>query len=383
MGRDVVIVGGGVMGLSIALCLAREGCGVVLLERNHLGSGSTGKSGAILRQHYSLPLTATMARESLDVFSNFEEWTEGGSAGFVRSGMVLLVGPDDVANLNRNLELQRLVGIRTELVDNADISRILPHVEPGDSVACYEEDAGYADPVMTVHTLAKCVRGLGVEIHEGLEVTGFVVTDSKVTGVSTSEGEYSAQTVVVAAGAWADALLKDVGWSSSVQPMRVQSAVFRRPPELPGGPTVIDFPNEMYAKQAGETHVGSILPSEASPTDPDAYDEGVEGRYVRLALGRVSARFPAMSQSISFGGYGALYAVTPDWHPVVGEVGLEGLYLCAGFSGHGFKLAPSIAATVAAEVVGKKPPHDFAILRPDRFATGTHIETRYAYSILG
>lgn len=90
-----------------------------------------------------------------------------------------------------------------------------------------------------------------------------------------------------------------------------------------------------------------------------------------------------MSQSISFGGYGALYAVTPDWHPVVGEVGLEGLYLCAGFSGHGFKLAPSIAATVAAEVVGKKPPHDFAILRPDRFATGTHIETRYAYSILG
>jgi glycine/D-amino acid oxidase-like deaminating enzyme len=159
--------------------------------------------------------------------------------------------------------------------------------------------------------------------------------------------------------------------------------MFRRPPTYAGGPVIIDFPNEVYAKHAGETHVGSILPDETESVDPDTYDEGVDGGYVKLARSRIARRIPPLGTAVSFGGYGALYAVTPDWHPVVGPAGPDGLYLCAGFSGHGFKLSPAVGATVAAEILSDVPPYDFSILRPDRFQRGTKVAGRYAYSIVG
>lgn len=371
------------MGLSIAHHLAAAGVRPLLLERHHLGAGSTGKSGAILRQHYSLALTAAMARDSLRVYAEFDQ-RFGGGAGFRRTGMALIVRGADRPALEANLALQRDLGVRTELLEGAALAEALPGAAVGeDVVGCFEPDAGFADPLATVATLAGAVRRAGGHIREGAEVLGLDAGPSAVRGVRLAHETIGADRVVVAAGPWAARVMRWVGWDAAVEARRVQCAVFRRPVGFAGGPVLIDFPNDMYAKHAGETHVGSIAPEETEGVDPDAYDEGVDGAYVRLAHARVIRRLPPLASAPRFGGYGALYAVTPDWHPVVGQVGPQGMYLCAGFSGHGFKLAPAIGATVAAELSGAPPRHDLAPLRPERFRDGRRVSGRYQYSIIG
>lgn len=382
--REVVIVGGGVMGLFIAHHLARHGVRPLVLERAFPGAGSTGKSGAICRQHYSLEFTAAMARDSLRVYSDFQERV-GGTAGFVACGMVLLVRPEDRAGLESNLAMQRGLGIHTELLEAAGLSEALPGARiEEDAVGCYEPQAGYCDPVLVLRSLAEAVRRSGGTIREGVPVTDIEVAGDRVVGVRTPEGSLAAERVVLCAGPWTPFLAERVGWDSEIRSMRVQNAVFRRPPELEGGPVCIDFVNEMYAKHTGpETHVGSIDPAETEVAHPEEYDEGVADAYVDRAHARLVRRFPAMERAIRFGGYGALYSVTPDWHPVIGPAGPDGLYLCSGFSGHGFKLAPSVGEVVAAELVGVEPLYDFTPLRPQRFAEGRQVGGRYSYSILG
>lgn len=381
---DVVIVGGGVMGLSIAVHLVETGARPLVLERSHLGAGSTGKSGAILRQHYSLELTAAMARDSLEEYREFEA-RMGGGAGFVATGVALIVGSEDRGGLETNLEMQRSLGIRTEQLDGLALREALRGAVADEfSVACFEPDAGYADPIATLATLRAALERGGGEVREGACVRELIVDGSRVRGVVTPEGELEAPIVVVAAGPWAESLMATAGWDARIQPMRVQSAVFRRPSDFDGGPVVIDFVNEMYAKHtASDTHVGSLDPAETQRVDPDRYDEGVEAGYVGLARERLVRRFPAMRRAVSYGGYGALYSVTPDWHPVIGPAGPDGLYLCGGFSGHGFKLAPAVGRTVAAEILDRDPPYDFEPLRPGRFLEGRAVRGRYAYSIIG
>lgn len=380
---DVVIVGGGVMGLSIAFHLCRLGVRPLVLERAFLGAGSTGKSGAICRQHYSLEFTARMARDSLKVYAEFEERV-GGSAGFVRTGMALLVRPDDRDGLVANVEMQRSLGITTGLLDPSELREAVPGaLIEEDAVGCFEPDAGYADPLRTLRSLARAIRRLGGEVREAEPVTDLRSNGERVTGVATADEEFSADQVVVCAGPWTSMLLERIAVDAEVQAVRVQSAVFRRPPGFEGGPVVIDFVNEMYAKHASETHVGSIDPAETETVHPESYDQGVADSYLDLAYERLCRRLPVMRQAISFGGYGALYATTPDWHPIIGPAGPDGLYVCAGFSGHGFKLAPSVGATVASELLSEPPPYDFSPLRPDRFRRGDRVGGRYSYSILG
>ncbi len=383
-GYEVVIVGGGVMGLSIAERLGRRGVRPLVLERRSLGAGSTGKSGAILRQHYSVELAAAMARDSLRTYAAFEEEV-GGSAGFVNCGMALIVGSEDREGLDRNLEMQDRLGIRSEPVDGVALAELVPGLAGHEEVVgSYEPDAGYADPMMTLAALAAAVRRAGGTIREETEVAGFVEDDGRVTGVETRDGEViSGDRIVVAAGPWSGRVMGWLGWESPVDAVRVQTAMFRRPLDYDGGPVVIDFPNEMHAKHAAETHVGSISPLEISSVDPDNYDEGVDGAYVELAHERLARRLPVMGHAQRFGGYGALYAITPDWYPVIGPAGAEGLYLCAGFSGHGFKLAPAIGGTVAAELLDEDSPYDVEPLRPDRFERGEPVSGAYSYSVMG
>lgn len=371
------------MGLAIAHELARAGACPLVLEARTLGAGSSGRSGAILRQHYSHALTASMARDSLTCFASFRDHC-GGDAGFVRTGMALVARAGDREALAANLALQRQLGIRTEQLDGPGLAEAVPHLSADDDViGCFEPDAGYVDPIRTMASLAAAVVRLGGAIREGCPVAGFA-HDSAVRGVQLADGStIAADRVVVAAGPWAQQVMAPVGWSTGVEARRVECGVVRRPADMTAGPVIIDFVNEMYAKHADATHIGSITPGEAIPADPDKYDEAASAAYVRLAHQRASRRLPALARGVRFGGYGALYAVTPDWHPVIGPAGPEGLYLCAGFSGHGFKLSPAIGRAVAAELLGQAPPYDLAPLRPDRFQRGQPVSSRYAYSILG
>jgi sarcosine oxidase, subunit beta len=235
---EVVVVGGGSTGASIAYHLARRGVvGVVLLEQGFLASGATGRSSAIVRQHYAYPVTARMAKLALDVFQRFDE-VIGGACGFTRTGYLALVGPDDREALAGNVAMQAAVGVRTRIVGPAKIRELVPQMAVDDlAAAAHEPDAGYADPAGTTAALARRARELGAPIVEGTPVRRIVVAGGAVTGVETSAGSVATPTVVVvAAGGWTPRLLAPLGVEVPITNTLHQIGVFERPADF-GPPT--------------------------------------------------------------------------------------------------------------------------------------------------
>jgi sarcosine oxidase subunit beta len=387
---DILVVGGGVIGSSIAYHLARRRAGsVVLLEKSFLGAGSSGKSGAIVRQHYSNVLTASMARLSLRVFEHFEDIV-GGPRVFTHTGMVLIVGERDRAGLEANLALQQGLGIDVRQISALDLAAIDPHAQLADGeLAAFEAEAGYVDAVQTINSLAEGARAAGADVRLGVEVKALLTSGGRIVGAETNEGRYHCRTVVLATGPWAATLAKDIGVTLPVQACRTQVALFRRPPELVrGGPIYGDFVQGIYCKPApGDVvHSGSLAGEEVNDrVDPDQYNEACDGSWLPSMRQRLGRRCPALHRGYGRGGYGALYEITPDWHPVIDRLpGLEGVYCAAGFSGHGFKLSPIVGQLMAEFVIDGKPSTlDIAPLRLARFAENKPITTPYSYGVMG
>ena len=387
---DIVIVGGGVMGASIACHLARRRPGrVILLEKSHLGAGASGKSGAIVRQHYSNVLTALLAQRSLRVFERFDE-IYGGPPVFTRTGLAIVVARKDLPNLEANLRMLQGLGVPTRLLSAQELLELDPNVRLAeDEVAAWEADAGYVEAVQVVATFAEAARREGAEIAEGVEVRSLVVEAGRIAGVETNEGRYAAGCVVLATGPWAARLPKALGLEVPVQPCRTQVAWFRKPPELSRrGATYGDFVQRIYFKPThGDiVHVGSIAGEEIhAPADPDSYDESADGEWLPLMRQRLSRRYPGMHRGYGRGGFAALYEITPDWHPIVDRVpGIEGLYLAVGFSGHGFKMSPQIGQLMAEFIVDGRPTSlDLTPLRLSRFAENDPVRTAYSYGVMG
>jgi sarcosine oxidase subunit beta len=387
---DILIVGGGVIGTSTALALARRRAGrVLLLEKSFLAAGSSGKSGAIIRQHYSNRLTAAMAQMSLRVFEHFDEQV-GGPPVFTRTGMVVVVNDRDRAGLEKNVAMQRELGIDVRLVSAqvlADIDRNARLSE--DELAAYEAEAGYVEAVQVVASFAEAARRAGADIRLGVEVKSLVVEGGKVAGVETNEGRYQSRCVVLATGPWAAQLAQGAGVTLPVQACRTQVALYRRPPDFGRrGAVYGDFVQGLYFKptHGDMIHAGSLAGEEINnPVDPDHYNEAADGDWLPTVRQRLSRRYPAMHRGYGRGGYGALYGVTPDWHPVLDRLpGLEGAFCAVGFSGHGFKLSPVVGQLLAELVVdGKANTLDITPLRLARFAENDLVQTPYAYGVMG
>src|SRR5947209_7934905 len=202
---DILIIGGGVMGASIAHSLSRQGGSgnrVVLLERQALCNGTTGRSGAIVRQHYSNDFTVRMARDSLAIFQHFDDLV-GGDCGFITTGMVVLIDEQGVEPIRANVQMQQEQGVNTKLISPGEVSDVAPgYSSEGVALACYEPDAGVADPMATTHCFAWRARDLGAIIREGVAVTHILQQHKHVTGVRTVEGDIHVPKVVLAANVW-------------------------------------------------------------------------------------------------------------------------------------------------------------------------------------
>jgi sarcosine oxidase subunit beta len=387
---DLLIVGGGVMGVSIAHALASRRVGrVVVLEKAFLGAGSSGKSGAIIRQHYSNRLTARMAQLSLRVFEHFEDVVHGPPV-FTPTGMLIIVPERDRAGLEVNLAMQRDLGIDVRLVSSNELTDLDPNARLAeDEIAAYEAEAGYVEAVQVVASYAEAARRQGADIRQGVEVRAVVVENGHVAGVETNEGRYSCRTVILATGPWAAQLARDAGVSLPVQACRTQVALFRRPPDS-GRRCLIygDFAQGLYFKPThGEmVHAGSIAGEEIhQPVDPDRYNEAADGDWLPQVRQRLSRRYPAMHRGYGRGGYGALYAITPDWHPILDRLpGIEGAYCAVGFSGHGFKMSPIVGQLLAELVVdGQVSTLDVRPLRLARFDEKDLVQIPHAYGVMG
>ncbi|OAI48045.1 hypothetical protein AYO44_01180 [Planctomycetaceae bacterium SCGC AG-212-F19] len=387
---DVLIVGGGVIGTSIAFHLAQRRAGrVILLEKSFLAAGSSGKSGAIIRQHYSNKLTAQMAQQSLRVFEHFDEIV-GGPPVFTRAGMVIVVNDRDRAGLEANITMQRELGIDVRLVTG----QALPDIDPNarladDEIAAYEAEAGYVEAVQAVASYADAARQHGADLRLGVEVKALVVEGGRIAGVETNEGRYDCGSLVLATGPWAAQLAKSVKLTLPVQPSRTQVALFRRPPDMGRrGAIYTDFVQGIYFKptHGDMVHAGSVAGEEIQQAvDPDYYNEAADGAWLPGIRQRLSRRYPAMHSGYGRGGFGALYGITPDWHPIIDRwPGIDRAYLAVGFSGHGFKMAPIVGQLMAELIVdGQTKTLDIAALRLARFAENDLVKTLYPYGVMG
>lgn len=385
---DVIVIGGGVMGLCVALCLRRRGAGVTLLEKRHLGAGASGRSGAILRQHYSNALTVAMARDGLRVYADFETWA-GGPSGFQKVGCLILADARDREALEGNVGLMRDAGCAASVVTPSEIREFAPMVDvPDDALGAWEPDAGYCDPVTVLATLERACRSAGVAIETEAEAVGLSDGDEGVTITLRDGPALVAGAAVVAAGPWTGRLLAPLGYAPPITTTRPLLSFFARPADLPAHPVVGDLLSGVYFRpDEGRTLVGALdLSGDDAVADPDALDESVPADFVAYCRERVLRRLPELRRGFGRGGYAGFYDCTPDMHPVLGAVpGHEGrVFVAAGFSGHGFKLAPVVGEGITELVTtGGFEGLDLSALAPGRYAAGKPVRAAYEYGLLG
>lgn len=386
---DVLIIGGGINGVSIAYQLAKQGAKVTLLEKDFIASGPTGFSSAVIRQHYSNEITARMALESLRVWQNFDE-VVGGDAGFTETGFLMGVQPEDIDDLKANIVLLQSVGINTKFVTPEEIKELEPHINlTGLAGAAYEPEGGHCSPSEAANSYAKAARRLGATIKIGVAVTKITHQGGKVTGVETTDGAFSAGKIIVAAGPWSPALLTKLGIEIPITAARAQIALFRRPPEFTTHGVWADFITQIYLRPetGGDMLVGSIDPSEIKDVvkDPDNFNNKASMDTLIEYADQAATRFPIMERGELSSNYASIYDITPDWHPILDEMpGYEGLFVCAGGSGHGFKLAPAVGVMMTNMILnGKTPEDDINLFAFNRFDADDNVSSQYDYKIMG
>ncbi|HHW42681.1 FAD-dependent oxidoreductase [Desulfofundulus thermobenzoicus] len=384
---DVVIIGGGLMGCSTAYHLAGRGAGrVVVVEKSTLGAGSSGRSSAILRCHYTHSELARMALKSLEIWQHFPEII-GGECGYTRTGYVVLVGPDNLETLRRNVAMHRELGIKVEMIDLEEVAKMVPGINLEDVAgAAFEPESGYADPGLTLTSLVQRGRELGVQYRQMTPVVGILHAGGRVQGVRTPAEDIAAPVVIDCAGSWAGRVAALAELDLPVQAHREQIVVLERPGDFPGEhPVLSDLLLLQYLRsETGDlTLVGNSDQSEVEVVDPDCYNEEVDLETVEDVLDRVVRRLPRLGEGSLRRGYSGCYEVTPDYQAFIGPVpGLEGFYVNAGYSGHGFKFTP-LAGQAMAEIIldGEARVYDAGLFRVTRFAedqpvVGVHLYSR-------
>lgn len=387
---EVVVIGGGVIGLSTAFQLTRHGVrDVVVLERADLGAGATGKSGALVRAHYTNAAETALTRESLRVFRDWEAEVGAGSPGFEATGFLQVVGPDDETHLRANVAAQQAAGIDTRVVTPDDLREIEPLMRTDDiTVAAFEARSGFADPVATAYGFASGFVRAGGTLLTHTPVLGVLTERGRVTGVQTAGGTIVTGAVVVAAGPWADRLLTPLGIDLGLVPRRIQVAVFRWPAVVPAGRrhrVVIDTTQRSWFRPEGTASTLIGVERGGRVADPDDHGETADPEYVAVARAALAARFPAFATATMRGGWAGMIMQSPDGHPIIDQIPeVEGLWVMTGDSGTSFKTAPAIGICLAEWITGGSARlADLTPFRSTRFGEGRPWvdEHAYAYSV--
>jgi glycine/D-amino acid oxidase-like deaminating enzyme len=286
--------------------------------------------------------------------------------------------------------MQRGLGIDVRLVSAEELTNIDPNVQlREDELAAFEVEAGYVEAVQVVASFADAARRAGADIRQGVEVNEILTEKNRVVGVESNEGRYECGNLVLATGPWAAQLAGTVGLKLPVQACRTQVALFRRPPDSGRRGVVYgDFVQGLYFKPTqGEMVLAGSLAGEEinNPVDPNNYNEAADGDWLPQVRQKLSRRCPALHRGYGRGGYGALYGITPDWHPILDRLpGIEGAYCAVGFSGHGFKMSPIVGELMTELIVdGQAKTLDVAPLRLARFDENDPVKTGYAYGVMG
>lgn len=368
---QVVVIGGGVMGASVAYHLAARGCTeVVLLESQpFFGQGATGKCAGGIRYQFSTAINIRLSQLSLPMLDRFEDEI-GQAIGLRRDGYMLLATNEDVvATFRRNVALQHSLGVPTEWLDGDEVRRRVPQLAADDVVAAtFHDRDGLADPHGVVAGYISAARRLGASAFTDSPVMGIDVDGERVTGVRTPHGTIACRTIVNAAGPWAGLVSEMAGVSLPITPIRRQMLTTTSLPQLaPDFPFVIDFARSLYFHREG----AGILTGMSNPHQVAGFDESVDADWELVHLEAAVARLPLLQHAGLQARWAGLYEVTPDAHPIIGRVpDLEGFFVVAGFSGHGFMHGP-VAGLLVAELIldGQAHTLDISDLAYERFAS--------------
>ena len=381
---DVVIIGGGIQGASIAYHLTLRGQkNVVVLEKDTLASGCSGRTGGMIRQHYSTSLVTEIARQGRDFFSTFDH-VVGGHSGWVQCGLVYMVTAKDREALEHNIALGRKHGVPTRLIDAREARERVPGLNTDGAVAFgFEENAGYGDGYGSTVAFADRARAQGAAILQATPATGIQLDNGRVVGVETPKGMIATRTVVNAAGPWADRIGRMVGLDLPLKLELIEEAVIRvqAPDTYPiDTPSVYDFVNGLSFRPEGTGH--TVVAEGSSyfkgELDADGYPTRPSDRYIEEVSVRLARAMPRLASGTPRGGWAGLLEGTPDFHPIMGPApGVEGMILCYGFSGHGFKEAPVTGRLIAEMILDGRTSIDIAPLGFERFAKGELLRSKY------
>jgi sarcosine oxidase subunit beta len=368
---DIVIIGGGVMGASIAYHLADRGeKNIVLLEKEQFfGQGATGRCAGGVRYQFSTEINIQLSSFSLPMLERFEDEI-GQAIDYRQCGyLILLTNQNDLEQFRHNIQLQNHLGVKTSWLDGNEIRRRLPMMNIDDVLAgTFHDKDGLVDPNSVVLGYINGAYRLGARTLTEVEVTGIEVKTGKIKSVHTSIGEIETPSVVNAAGPWASLIGDMAGVNIPITPLRRQMLTTTAIPEIPPDfPFVIDFSQSLYFHREGE----GLLTGMSNPNEITGFSQEVDTSWEITHLEAASARMPLLEKAGLLSHWAGLYENTPDAHPIFGKTPVEGLYVCGGFSGHGFMHGP-VAGKIMSEIIldGEASSLDVSSLDLARFESG-------------
>jgi sarcosine oxidase subunit beta len=373
---DVVIAGGGIMGCALAYQLAKRKVDVLLLERETLGSQSTGKCAGGVRQQFSIEANVRVQRLSVKLLETFESEI-GHPADFRQIGyLFLFTQPQQVEDFRHNMEMWHRVGLtEARWVDPAEAAKMVPILNVDDVLGCtFCPSDGVASPADVTIGYAAAARRLGARLREGVEVTGIDVASGRVQGVRTSAGDIATRLVFNCAGAWAASIGRMAGLEIPVLPSRRHIAVTGPFPAVPRTtPMTVDFQTSLYFHPEGD----GVLIGMSDRSEPPGFGTDVNWEFLEKMFEQAARRAPALAGAGVKTAWAGLYESTPDHQAILGPIReLEGFWCGAGFSGHGFMQAPAAALLVTQLLLDHKSEIDIAPFAFERFARGALVTER-------
>jgi len=380
---NIVILGAGVMGASIAFQLARRKAGkVVVIERDHVGRGGSGRSSALVRMHYSHPPEVQMALISLHMFQHWGE-VVGPPGDFHQTGFVRIVQPSESERLKSNVEMQQKLGVNVRLITRQELKELEPDWAVDEvEVAAFEPDSGYSDGAGVANDFLTRARDMGVTYLPKTAAASLVVEGGRVRGVLTDRGEIAAPVVVCALGPWSQPLFEQAGHRLPIEAEYHQVAILKNAPGMKGGGgACIDSVTATYFRSDAHDKflIGDFYGSRK--VNPDHFPQRASDESLEEMIERASKRIPKLENAELMRGVTGIYDMTPDARPLLGEIpGIAGLHICAGFSGMGFKISPAIGVVMSELLLdGHSRSVDITSFRPSRFAEGKPIKAEFEY----
>jgi len=368
---DIVIIGGGIIGCSIAFELSKRGRrDILVIEQDYLTSGSTGRCGAGIRQQWGSKINATLAYESTNIFEHIEEYTGyDGDCGLNQGGYLLLAYTEkEWEQFHKNLKIQHAVGIKSHAVDIDGIKEIVPHINTdGLYGACFCAKDGHADPFHCTYAYAKAAEKNGVDIETYTKVTGFSIIKNRISSVKTTKGTVQANVVLNCTGGYAAKMAAMVGDELPISPERHQILI-TEPVAHIMDPMVMSFHRHFYVQQ---TPHGSVIMGIGDPMEAESFNIRPSWQFLELTASLITQTLPVFRDLRVVRQWAGLYDMSPDRYPIINEAKkVKGFITIAGFSGHGFMVAPRIAILLANHLTDKQDDLDINLFSAERYKTG-------------